>query len=93
MYRSKDIYSCFKADKHLYSTYIDNLIKRYRACRVLGENDFKKICLFLLRGKMKGVCSNKTTTSNNFIPHSQHDLKGIDGEKERERAREREREH
>ena len=39
---------------------------------------------------MKGVCSNKTTTSNNFIPHSQHDLKGIDGEKERERERERE---
>ena len=39
---------------------------------------------------MKGVCSNKTTTSNNFISHSQHDLTGIDGEKERERERERE---
>ena len=39
--RSKDIHSCFQSKQM--STYVDNLIKRYRALRVLGENVFEKI--------------------------------------------------
>ena len=34
--RSKDIHSCFQCKQ--ISTYVDNLIKRYRAFRVLGED-------------------------------------------------------
>ena len=39
--RSKDIHSRFQCKQM--STYVDNLIKRYRAFRVLGENVFEKI--------------------------------------------------
>ena len=38
--RRKDIYSCFQCKQK--STYVDNLIKRYRTFRVLGENVFEK---------------------------------------------------
>ena len=34
--RSKDIHSCFQCKQM--SSYVDNLIKRYRAFRVLGED-------------------------------------------------------
>ena len=39
--RGKDIHSCFQRKQM--STYVDNLIKRYRALRVLGEKVFEKI--------------------------------------------------
>ena len=39
--RSKDFHSCFQCKQM--STYVDNLIKRYRAFRVLGENVFERI--------------------------------------------------
>ena len=39
--RSKDTHSCFQCKQM--SKYIDKLIKRYRAFRVLGENVFEKI--------------------------------------------------
>ena len=39
--KSKDIHSWFQCKQM--STYVDNLIKRYRAFRVLVENVFGKI--------------------------------------------------
>ena len=68
-------------------TIIDNLIKRYRAFRVLGENVFEKIklrtCLFFSSGRVKSVCSSKIT-SNNLLFHCHHELKGIQWQKERD---------
>ena len=83
--RSKDIHLCFQCKQM--STYVDNLIKRYRAFRVIDENVFEKIklrtCLFFSSGRGKGVCSNKTT-SNNLIFYCHHDSKGS-SERKRER--------
>ena len=41
LHRSKDIHAWFQCKQM--STKVDNLIKRYRAFRVLGENVFEKI--------------------------------------------------
>ena len=83
--QSKDIHSCFQCKQM--SSYIDDLIKRYWAFRVLGENVFEKIklrtCLFFSSRRGKGVYSNKTT-SNNLLFHCHHELKGIQWEKERD---------
>ena len=62
--RSKDIYSCFQCKQM--STYVDNLIKRYRALRVRVENVFEKIdsleSLFFSSGRVEDVCSIKTNS-------------------------------
>ena len=77
--RTKDIHSCFQCKQM--GIYVDNLIKRYKTFRVLGEN-LAWTCLFFSSGRVKGVISNKTT-SNSLIFHSHHELKGIQWEKER----------
>ena len=40
---SKDVHSCFQSKQMSTYIYVDNLIKRNRAFRVLGENVFEKI--------------------------------------------------
>ena len=58
------------------STCIDNLIKRYRAFRRLGEKSLVYV----------SVCINKTISNNLIhvhVSHSHHYLKGINEEKER----------
>ena len=51
--RSKDIHACFQCKQM--SAYVDKLIRRYKAFRVLGESVFEKIelrtCLFFSNGK------------------------------------------
>ena len=58
--RSKDVHSCFQSKQMSTYIYVDNLIKRNRAFRVLGENVFEKIelrtCLFFSSGKWR-VCA------------------------------------
>ena len=41
--RSQDIHSCFQSKQMSTYIYVDNLIKRNRAFRVIGENVFEKM--------------------------------------------------
>ena len=41
--RSQDIHSCLQSKQMSTNIYVDNLIMRNRALRVIGENDFEKI--------------------------------------------------
>ena len=78
--RTKDIRSCFQCKQM--GTYVDNLMKRFKAFRVLVEN-LPWTCFFFPSGRVKGVISYKTT-SNNLIFHSHHEFKGNQWEKERD---------